>query len=373
VLFGEPMSKRLSPATLQAARLSQCFSLADLGGKSGISSPTLSRIENGARDATPAETERLAAALSMSVSALCRSLISERLGLSGFYHRKLSRAGSRAVSAIENQCLLDVVAFRELIGMVHLPYPQSVITVDMDDVKGDPEKAAEMVRLAWQVPRGPIQDLCAVVERAGCFVIHSDFGISEVDALYQKAQGVPPIFWVNSRKPMDRVRWNIAHELGHLVMHEERPINNKMAEDQANQFAAAFLMPRSEFRGECPTRLRVPELVEMKRRWRCSMIAILWRAHSLKRISDAEYKNTLITLSKNGWRKVEPYPITGESPKLLSTAVRQCLNENGLTEEELADRIGISVQKVQAWQQPFPGQRPNPNIDQPPLRLANGY
>lgn len=364
----------LAPATLRAARLAQGMSLATLAASSGVSAATLSRLENGSRDATDHETNVLARAIGVSVACLCRPLVSERLGLSGFYHRKLSRAGSREVNRIENQCLLDVVAIQSLLSMVETKHPERVLTINLDDAKGDPEQAANMARLAWQIPRGPIQDVCATVERAGCLVIHSDFGIPKMDALYQKARGVPPIFWTNSRKPMERIRWSVCHELGHLVLHEEEPIDDKLAEDQADAFAAAFLMPRSDFRGECPSRLWIPELIEMKRRWRCSMVAIARRARDVDRITEQQYTSIMVEMSRRGWRRIEPYPITGESPSLLRSTVETALLTCGLSEQELAECLAISTEQVRAWQQPFPGQRPAPDGDAAPrLRLANGF
>lgn len=367
------MSYKLVPATLQAARLAQGMSLATLAKLSGVSAATLSRIENESREATDDEVQRIAKALSIPPAALRRPLVTERLGLSAFYHRKLSRAGARAVNAIENQCLLDLVALYELIGMIDLDCPQSVPTIHMDDAKGDAEEAANMIRLSWQLPRGPVRDLCFVVERAGCLIIHSDFGIPEMDALYQKVRGMPPIFWVNSRKPLDRVRWSIAHELGHLILHEEEPVDHALAEKQANAFASAMLMPRAEFRSECPSRLGIPELVEMKRRWRCSMQAIVRRARDVAKITDRHYRGLMIEMGKRGWKKREPYPIAAESPRLLAAVVDTCLRDLGFSEDELAEHLAVRVARVRAWRQTFPGQRPNPSDSAPRLRLAEGY
>lgn len=363
----------VDPATLKAARLAQGMSLAVLAERSGLSSPTLSRLENGSRESTEAETSSLSAALQMPVAALCRPLVSARLGLSAFYHRKLSTAGARAVDRVENQCVLDVVALREMFGMIDVPHPDVPLTIHLDEAKGDPEQAARMTRQRLSVARGPIRDIFEVVESAGCVVIHTDFGIPEMDAMYQQVRGVPPIFWVNSRKPLERVRWSLAHELGHLVMHEEEPVDEKLAEDQANAFAGEFLMPAADFRGECPSNINLTALVELKRRWRCSMQAIARRAEKLRRITPQQLKNIMIGFSKQGWRKQEPYPITGESPTLLARCVRSCLNTCQLTEEELAERLAISVGQVRSWQQPFPGQRASPDAPQPRLRLVSGF
>ena len=362
------------PATLQSARLARAMSLTMLAAACGISAPTLSRIESGKRPAEEKEIDLLAKALAIPAAAICRPLVSERLGLSAFYHRKFSTAGARPVSQIEHQCLLDVVAIRDLVGMVGTQSSESLITVYLDEVKGGSiEEAANRVRLAWQVPRGPIRDLCSVVEKAGCFVIHSDFGLPEMDAISQKVGGVPPIFWVNSRKPLDRVRMSVAHELGHLILHEEQPVDNAMAEEQANAFASAFLMPRAEFRSECPSRLGIPELVELKRRWRCSMQAIVRRAKDVGKIDQRQYTNLMIVISKHGWRRQEPYPISGETPRLLADAVHRALTDLLLTEDELADRLAVPVEQVRAWMQPFPGQKADPASDTPRLRYVAGY
>jgi Zn-dependent peptidase ImmA (M78 family)/transcriptional regulator with XRE-family HTH domain len=349
------------------------MSLTALSAACGISAPTLSRIENGTRPATEDDINSLAESLAVPPAALCRPLFSERLGLSAFYHRKFSRAGVRAVGAIENRCVLDVVAIRELIGMVGLRSADSLLTIHLDEVpNGNVEEAANRVRLAWRVPRGPIRDLCATVENAGCYVIHSDFGLPLMDAIYQKVGGVPPIFWVNSRKPLDRVRMSIAHELGHLILHEEEP-DSAEAERQAAAFASAFLMPRADFRSECPTRLGIPELIELKRRWRCSMQSIVRRAKDIGKIDERRYANLMIQISKQGWRKQEPYPITGETPRLIAETVGAALRELQLTKEELADRLAIHPEQLDSWLQPFPGQKVDPNNDTPRLRIATGY
>ncbi len=363
----------IDPSTLKAARLAQGMTLATLAEKSRLSAPTISRLENGSRESTDEETDSLALALGMFPSALCRTLVSERLGLSAFYHRKLSTAGAKVVDRIENQCVLDAVALRDLFGMVDLVNPESSLTIHLDEAKGDPEQAARMTRQRWGIGRGPIRDVFAVVEKAGCIVIHFDFGIPEMDAMYQRVRGVPPIFWVNSRKPLERVRWSVAHELGHLVLHEEEPVDEKLAEEQADAFAREFLMPAADFRGECPSRLGLPQLVELKRRWRCSMVAIARRAERVGRITPDQLRNIMISFSKQGWRKQEPYPVFGETPTVLAETIRRCMRECNLSDVELAERLAISVEQVRAWQQPFPGHAPRVGDDSPRLRLAGGF
>lgn len=366
------MNNRIAPETLRTARLARAFTLKALSDETGISSATLSRIESGERQVDQSELNQLAEALGQPSAALCRSLVSDRLGLSAFYHRKMSRASGKAVRAVESQCMLNIVPLRELFSMVSMPEDTSVFTLNIDDARGSAEVAASMVRQAWKLPDGPIQNIFDVVESAGCVVIHTDFNIPEMDALYQKVAGAPPVFWVNSNKPLDRVRFSVAHELGHLILHEDRPIDDSQAEREADQFAAAFLMPRGDFRASCPARLKVPQLVELKKYWRCSMSAIARRARDTNRITPEQYTSIMIQFSKRGWRKHEPYPIIGESPSLLSQTIKSCMKSCEMLIEELAKSLLVPTEQLIDWLQPFPGQLPDPIKETPTLRLVNG-
>jgi len=358
---------QLKPQTLNTIRLSQALSLSKLSALCGISTAILSRIEQGQRPAKESEITALSQSLSVSSSALCKTLVSQRFGLSSFYHRKLASAPSKNVNAIQSHCLLGATAVHQLLDLSSLDLPDYKNIIDIDDLDNDVAKIANVLRLAWQLPRGPIQDLCKVIEDHGCVIVHKKFNVSKIDALYQKAPNMPPIFWVNSSKPLDRVRFSLAHELGHLILHEQCPKDEKQAEVEADEFAANFLMPRSDFRSELPSRLNMPQLIALKSRWRCSMSAMMMRARQINRIDDRQYKNLMIQLSKNGWRKHEPNPISGESPQLLAKLIQNCLSTSQLTITGLAELISFPANQLQDWLQPIP-QFASHKDDSPKLR-----
>jgi len=64
-------------------------------------------------------------------------------------------------------------------------------------------------------------------------------------------EGTPFIF-LNSAKSAERGRHDAAHELGHLVLHRHGGPIGRKAEEQANAFASAFLMPRSSILAHVP-------------------------------------------------------------------------------------------------------------------------
>ncbi|WP_445083824.1 ImmA/IrrE family metallo-endopeptidase [Candidatus Vondammii sp. HM_W22] len=54
-----------------------------------------------------------------------------------------------------------------------------------------------------------------------------------------------------------RLRFDTAHERGHLVMHIRIVTGDTGTEAQANRFASAFLLPRRDFVREFPRSRRI--------------------------------------------------------------------------------------------------------------------
>lgn len=119
-----------------------------------------------------------------------------------------------------------------------------------------------------------------------------------------------------------RLRFDLAHECGHLVMHRGIETGDKATENEANRFASAFLLPRSSFIHEFPRgrALNWGRIYEMKMRWKISAAAIIRRAYDLGMISADQYRTGYIHLSKTGQKKAERYDneIVSESPNFFS-------------------------------------------------------
>lgn len=344
---------KFEPATMAAARHSRQLTLAELAKRTGISTSSLSRAESGLRKPTENELDRIASALEYPIEMFGEQLPTAALGLPGFYHRRLSRAGVRSVRRVEGHCLVAAIGLQRLTRLVEISAPYEIPALELNDFNGNPERAAEVLRLAWQLPRGPISNLAGSIERAGGLVIHLDFDVESMDAMYQTVPGLPPIFWVNSRKPADRVRFSLAHELGHAVLHHV-PTDHSEAEKQADAFAAAFLMPAADFRRECPTRLKPSDLAQLKRRWCVSMAAIIRRARTIGRITETQYQSLMVQMSRMGWRKHEPVELPPESPSLLADLLRTCVTEGCYSRAELGTALRLPEEMIRDWEQPVP-------------------
>ena len=79
---------------------------------------------------------------------------------------------------------------------------------------------ADRIRAAWLIPDGAINNLTILVESAGVIIIESDFGTNGIDGTSLWISETPPLIFINKDLPQDRYRFTLAHELGHLIMHD---------------------------------------------------------------------------------------------------------------------------------------------------------
>lgn len=216
------------------------------------------------------------------------------------------------------------------------------------------EEAAEACRKHWNLGLdNPIDNITNILENAGV-VITTFSGVSDkVDALslYRKN---PIIIRNDAKESPCRLRFDLAHECGHFVLHNGIETGDSITESEADRFASAFLFPRSAFLNEFPkTFLPNREaswqpLYKLKIRWGMSLKAIIYRAHFLKIISSQQYRAANVKLSKSGQTKVERYDeiLTREKPQLLQDSFELLRDEAGITFSRIADNLHITPQML---------------------------
>ncbi len=219
------------------------------------------------------------------------------------------------------------------------------LPVDATDINGDPENAAREARSYFQLPEGPVQHMIRLVERAGVVVVFSEPGVASIDA-YSLHSSTRPIIVLNPAKDdYYRQRFDVAHELGHLVMHHDAEPGTKTAEDQAHRFAAELLMPADQIRAHLPSSTAGrgwSRLAELKEHWGVSIAALLYRARALGVMSDTSYRNAVVRMSQNGWRRSEPgRASTLEMPSMLARA-RETLASVGVDDLKFLSGSGLS-------------------------------
>lgn len=240
------------------------------------------------------------------------------------------------------QIAVDVASAIE----VHAEFPAPQVPtfdVEPNDMLG-PEEAARHVREAWDLGVGPAGHQVRLLETHGIFVVFSPPGAAAIDAYSFTAADRPTVVLNPIKRDYYRQRFDVAHELGHLVMHGEAEPGSKAVEDQAHRFAGEFLLPSEEIHDLLPTsmgRSSWTTLFKLKEQWGVSVGALLFRARQLGRLTDVSYRNAMIRMSQEGWRRDEPGAIASiEQPSLMPRAL-ELLDAVGITTEELVAQCRI--------------------------------
>lgn len=335
------MPNTFNSGMLQVARQLRAMGQQDLAAAAGVSQATLSKIENGLKQPDEDLAAKLAGELKLPLSFFSQS---ERIyGLPLSVHqmfRKRASAGARVLDQLQAEMNLRVMHIRRFMQAVDVDAEYELPALDLEDFGNSPTAVADAVRRAWLIPSGPIPSLVDVIERAGCVVIPCQFKSGAVDGVSLRVPGLPSLIFLNSVQPVDRQRFSLAHELGHLVMHRQP---TPMMEDEANEFAASFLMPRKDIAGDLSGVLTLERLAFLKPIWRASMASLLYRAKALGYITENQSQYLWRQMSTAGYRKVEPIEISPDQdqPKLLSAMLQYHLQTLGYSIEDMAQVLHV--------------------------------
>jgi Zn-dependent peptidase ImmA (M78 family) len=221
--------------------------------------------------------------------------------------------------------------------------------IDWDiDAMGSPEDAAKNLREFWKMPTGRIENLSKYLENNGIIIISYPFNSDKMDAftIHTKKTNRPIIF-INKSFPDDRKRLNLAHELGHIILHYHRYdlSQERDIEKEAYLFASEFLVPNFDYRTQIgKDKLTLSKLISFKSYWKISMMALIKIAEQRNYISSNEARYLYQLMAP--YRKNEPIEISGiESPILFSNIITAYNNDLKYTDKEISEFFGIYEQE----------------------------
>jgi Zn-dependent peptidase ImmA (M78 family)/transcriptional regulator with XRE-family HTH domain len=319
-------------ALIVLARESRGYTQAWLADAVGISQSKLSKYEVDAIEASENDLDRLSEVLGYTREFFSEP--AEVYGANCFYHRKQASMPSRQLRAIHAQMNVFRMQVKRLLKDVTVEQTARFEELDVDKF-GGPANVAREMRKVWSMPEGPVRNLTALVERAGAIVWKCDFGTRQLDAIGQAPPGEFPLIFVNSASPGDRLRFSIAHEVGHALMHWKASADREL---EANQFASEFLMPLDDI-GVSLRNLSLDRLALLKQQWKTSMQAIIKKAGDSGKISERHVRTLFTQMSKNGWRTKEPVECPPEEPTVIAAALAVHSGSHGLGVPSLADRV----------------------------------
>jgi Zn-dependent peptidase ImmA (M78 family) len=324
-------------AMLRLARQLRGVSQGEASEKLKVHNAELSRYENGVHE--PGEELVRAAAslyeLPESFFAQTDPVFGAPVSVHPIYRRKAD-VSATDLHRIVAELNVRVMHLRRLLEATDVEPAREIPRLDSDRYGNDAERIAGIVRAHWQVPSGPIHDLTALVEEAGVVVAHSDFGGADISGVTFQVPGMPPLVVLNGAHPADRMRFTLAHELGHIVMHR---LPTPDMEDEADTFASCLLVPTEDVRPYfAGRRVDLRLLAALKPEWKVSMAALIFAAQRCGAATAAQATWLWKQFSMKKYRLREPPELdfAQEEPRTLSELISLHMTELGYSVGDLA-------------------------------------
>ena len=337
----ETLTAQFNPDRFDLARRRRGLTKRAIAEALGLSARSLTRYLKGESEPEPSTVERMGSVLDFPVGFFYGPTLDE-IAPQGPSFRALSRMTSR-----QRDQALAAGAFGAFLSDwidTHFGLPEP----NIPQYEGaEPEAAAMSVRKFWGLGERPVRNMIHLLELHGVRVFALADDTHVVDA-YSFWRSTTPFVFLNTTKrhSAERGRMDAAHELGHLVLHSRGGSQrSREAEQEAQQFGAAFLMPRASVLARMRRGSTLPQIIEGKRHWKVSATNLTYRLRQLNLLTKHQYTSAFIEMSQLGYRTTEPETISRETSQVLERIFDR-LRSRDTTVARVADEMCLHPQEL---------------------------
>ena len=323
------------------AREARGINQSELAARLGITAAYISRIERGDAGFTEQNLAKVSSITGFPKSFFFQEgdIVAENLSF-----RKRETVAQKLIAPITakaNIIRLQVQFLTDQLGIVNDPLPAYEVTETTS-----PAQIAKEVRKSWRLKFPVIGSMMQVLEDHGIPICSFPFITERVDSRCMLTDNKQPVIFMNSQMLGDKQRFSLAFELGHLVMHTFIPVPlDRSINHEANQFAAEFLMPEDDIKKDFKGDITVPLLGELKRKWKVSMISLLYRADDLGFVTPNQKRYILQQFNQLQIRRREPVELDApvEKPQLLRRWITELKDKRKLTTAQTAELLHMNT------------------------------
>jgi len=346
------------PERLKEARMARGYTMTELADAVGVSRQAISQYELGHITPSGGILARLVEELDIPFSYMVDP-ITEAKPSGPIYFRSLKSTTKKSREMLSIRAKWMTRIFNYVTGFIEFP---EVRIPNLEDFglngaidQETIEMATNAVRQHWGLGLGPIDNVLLLLENNGVIVSRFNFGDEKADACSQWVGDRLFVYLCDDKGCAVRSRLDAVHELGHALFHmcvDDEQLRDPKAlnrlEDEAYRFGSAFLMPRDTFPEEVVSS-SLEHFIMLKRRWKVSIAAMIYRCQDLGILSDAQILYLRKRLSKLKYRTKEPLDdeLPLEQPRLMAKAFGMLL-ESGLKKPgDILDAIRLPAREIE--------------------------
>ncbi|MDD4127103.1 MAG: XRE family transcriptional regulator [Methanomicrobium sp.] len=329
---------------IRAARKGAGLSLRALGDMAGVSQTAISKYEKGEIIPDSGMLITIGKATNTSLDFFFRQNVVKLSSPSYRCKKSLKKKPqslihARTVDWLERYLEIEHITNEKI--EINLPKKEECHVDSLKDI----ESIAIKIRRKWNLGLDPIDNLTDTFEMNGIKV-----GLIDADNKFDALtflQDNNPVIVVAKNIPGDRQRFNLAHELGHIILDLNPDLDEEKA---AHRFAGAFLIPEEMIKYELREKrkaLDINELYRLKHRYGISMKALVHRAADLEIIQETVATRLYQEFSKRGWNKKEPgkgFP--NERPIHMEMLILRAHAEEKITRSRAVELFGEPLTNI---------------------------
>jgi Zn-dependent peptidase ImmA (M78 family)/DNA-binding XRE family transcriptional regulator len=337
------MKQIINQNQIVIARESRGYNQYEFAELAGLSAAHLSKMEQGLVEIYEEYIDTFADKLSYPKSFFYQeyALIQPILN-----HRRRIVVAQKLLTQIDAQINIFCMHIIQMLGGKQLnskPLP----SFDIAQFE-TPYGCAKELRNYWKLKDLVIDNMMVLIESHGIIIVSFNFGTDRVDSRTVILPCGQAVIFVNKLLLGDRLRFTLAFELGHIIMHLGiAPILSRDISSEANKFAAEFLMPETAIRKDMKDGLSYDVLGELKLKYGVSMQSLVYRADDLEIITDNQKRYLIQQFNALKIRKREPqeYDVQKEQPNLLRNLLAQYKDNQNASAAKMAEKLHIQPQE----------------------------
>jgi len=334
--------EHFNPTMVTLAREARGFTQQELAERINAQKAFISKIEHGELGVTEILLNSISKATSYPINFFFQQGSILPMNLS---YRKRKKVPAKVITPIEAKINIVRNNVQYLTRSLDKQAPL-IPTFKVTEVN-TPQLIAKQVRQCLNLQNPVIDNLAKTVEGQGIIISCFEFGSERVDSRSILTDDGFPIIFLNKSHLGDRLRFSLAFELGHLVMHTytsvgaEREINH-----EANLFAAELLMPAEAIANDFKEGVTLPLLAQLKQKWKVSMISLLYRADDLGFLTPNQKRYIIQQFNQAKIRRREPVDldVIKEEPQLIRQMVIDLCHERNIGLPTLLQLLALELE-----------------------------
>ena len=272
-------------ARIRNSRIQKGYSLQEVAGKIGVTKQMINKYEQGISMPT---SDKLIAFSKLFGQKVDYFFQKPEVEIGEINFRKKSKFSNKKVNSLKEEIRIQIENYLYIENICNLNSAfVNPLTECSINSKADIIDATEVLRKAWNIGNDTIHNIIQLLEDKEIKVIEVEEETSLFDGLATVVDEKYYVIVVNKSMPIERKRFTLLHELGHLLL----PLNHfieKEQESYCHTFASEMLLAQRnvtiEF-GDKRNQISLNELKNIQEKYGISISAIVYKLVEAKIIS----------------------------------------------------------------------------------------